>query len=313
MFGVHGRYLRIDATSGTATIVPIGESTLRAYLGGVGLGAWLLGQETPRGLDPLGPEAALIFAFSPLVGSPLTTSAKFAVVAFSPLTGRISDALSSSHFALAGKRTGVDALVIKGARNEPSVVRVDGNASGDPAVTFEPAGELWGLPAREAEARLRARLGPDWQVAAIGLAGERLIPFASISHDGRHAGRGGLGAVLGSKRIKAVAVRGDRRAALADLPATMAIARDLSGRSFGPATEKYRELGTVANLLVFNRFDALPTRNFQAGQFRGRRTSGGRRPCPGAQGRPELVRGLHDRVRTCVLIGFQERGEGRPP
>ena len=193
MFGVHGRYLRIDATSGTATIVPIGESTLRAYLGGVGLGTWLLGQETTRGVDPLGPEAALIFAFSPLVGSPLTTSAKFAVVAFSPLTGRISDALSSSHFALAGKRTGVDALVIKGARNQPAVVRVDGNASGDPAVTFEPAGELWGLTAREAEARLRARLGPEWQVAAIGLAGERLIPFASISHDGRHAGAGTRG------------------------------------------------------------------------------------------------------------------------
>ena len=269
MFGVHGQYLRVDATSGIATVVPIGESTLRAYLGGVGLGAWLLGRETPRGLDPLGPEAALIFAFSPLVGSPLTTSAKFAVVAFSPLTGRVSDALSSSHFALAGKRTGVDALVIKGARNEPSVVRIDGNADGDPAVTFEPAGELWGSPLARPKRDSRARLGTDWQVAAIGLAGERLIPFASISHDGRHAGRGGLGAVLGSKRIKAVAVRGDRRTPLADLPATMAIARDLSERSFGPATEKYRELGTVANLLVFNRFDALPTRNFQAGHFDG--------------------------------------------
>jgi aldehyde:ferredoxin oxidoreductase len=269
VYGVHGQYLRIDATSGTGAVVPIEESTMRAYLGGVGLGAWILGRETPRGLDPLGHEAALIFAFSPLVGSPLTTSAKFAVVAFSPLTGRISDALSSSHFALAGKRTGVDALVIKGSRDEPSVVMIDGNAGGDPAVTFEPASELWGLPAREAETRLRSRLGPDWQVAAIGPAGERLIPFASISHDGRHAGRGGLGAVLGSKRIKAVVVRGDRRAALADLPATMAIARDLSVRSFGPATEKYRELGTVANLLVFNRFDALPTRNFRTGKFEG--------------------------------------------
>ena len=267
MFGVHGRYLRIDATSGTSIVVPIAESTLRAYLGGVGLGAWLLGWETPQGLDPLGPDAALIFAFSPLVGSPLTTSAKFAVVAFSPLTGRISDALSSSHFALAGKRVGVDAIVLKGDRDEPCIVRIDGN--GEPIVTFEPAGDLWGLPAREAETQLRARIGPDWQVAAIGLAGERLIPFASISHDGRHAGRGGLGAVLGSKRIKAVAVRGDHRTPLADMPTTMAIARDLSQRSFGPATEKYRELGTVANLLVFNRFDALPTRNFQSGHFEG--------------------------------------------
>ena len=269
MFGVHGRYLRIDASTGGSDIVPIAESTLRSYLGGVGLGAWLLSRETPAGLDPLGPEAALIFAFSPLVGSPLTTSAKFAVIAFSPLTGRVSDALSSSHFALAGKRAGVDALVIKGCRDTPSIVLIDGIGEGEPRVTFEPADALWGLPARAAENQLRARIGADWQVAAIGPAGERLIPFASISHDGRHAGRGGLGAVLGSKRIKAVAVRGDHRTPLANLSATMAIARDLSLRSFGPATEKYRELGTVANLLVFNRFDALPTRNFQAGHFEG--------------------------------------------
>ena len=269
MFGIHGRYLRIDASTGRSEVIPIAESTLRSYLGGVGLGAWLLGRETPVGLDPLGPEAALIFAFSPLVGSPLTTSAKFAVIAFSPLTGRVSDALSSSHFALAGKRAGVDALVVKGCRDEPSVVLIDGLGDNEPRVTFEPAGALWGLPARDAENQLRARIGADWQVAAIGPAGERLIPFASISHDGRHAGRGGLGAVLGSKRIKAVAVRGDHRTPLADVSATMAIARDLSRRSFGPATEKYRELGTVANLLVFNRFDTLPTRNFQSGHFEG--------------------------------------------
>ena len=106
-------------------------------------------------------------------------------------------------------------------------------------------------------------------MASIGPAGENLIPFATLSHDGRHAGRGGLGAVLGSKRIKAIAVRGDRRAPIAEPSRTVALAKDLSAKSFGPATEKYRELGTVANLLVFNRFDALPTRNFQGGHFEG--------------------------------------------
>src|SRR5205823_8582118 len=128
-----------------------------------------------------------------------------------------------------------------------------------PAVEFRPAGDLWGLSAREAEHRLRSELGNDWLVGAIGPARERLIPFATLSHDGRHAGRGGLGAVLGSKRIKAVAIRGDRRSALADPAATVALARGLSARSFGPATEKYRELGTVANLLTFNRLETLPT------------------------------------------------------
>ena len=271
-FGYHGRFLRVDPRPGRTGCVPIDPAVLRGFLGGVGLGTWLVARETPAGVDPLGADAALAFALSPLVGSPLTTSAKFAVVAVSPLTGRICDALSSSRFAVAAKRAGVDALVLTGACDEPSLVFVDGLGGGprnEPEVEFRPAGDLWGLPAREAERRLRERFGADWQVAAIGPAGERLIPFATLSHDGRHAGRGGLGAVLGAKRIKAVAVRGDKRAAFARPGETVAIARDLSARSLGPATEKYRELGTVANLLVFNRFEALPTRNFQGGRFEG--------------------------------------------
>jgi aldehyde:ferredoxin oxidoreductase len=185
------------------------------------------------------------------------------------LTGRLCDALASSHFAIAAKRVGIDALVVRGACDAPTVVFVDGKGPGAPRVEWRPAGALWGLPAGVVENRIRAEHGHDWQVAAIGPAGERQIPFATISHDGRHAGRGGLGAVLGAKRIKAVAIRGDRdrRTPLADPAATVALARDLSTRSFGPATAKYRELGTVANLLTFNRLETLPTRNFRAGHF----------------------------------------------
>jgi aldehyde:ferredoxin oxidoreductase len=185
------------------------------------------------------------------------------------LTGRICDALSSSHFAIAAKRVGIDALAVTGVCGEPSIVLVDGTDRDEPAVHWEPAGTLWGLPARQAEEAIRAQHGSEWQVAAIGPAGERRIPFATLSHDGRHAGRGGLGAVLGAKRIKAIAVRGNRRTLLADPERTVRLARDYSRKSFGPATEKYRELGTVANLLVFNRFDALPTRNFQSSRFEG--------------------------------------------
>ncbi len=267
MNGLHGRYLRIDVETGQADGVALAESVLRQWLGGVGLGTWLLARETPRGLDPLGPESAIAFVFSPLVGSPLTTSAKFAIVGFSPLTGRVCDALCSSTFALSGKRTGFDALVLTGRAHEPSVVFVDGTADGGPRVQIRPAGPLWGRSAAEAEAEIRRESGGSWQVAAIGTAGERQIPFATISHDGRHAGRGGLGAVLGAKGIKALAVRGEGRPPLADPESAVRLARDLSSRSFGPATEKYRELGTVANLLVFNRLDALPTRNFQSGRF----------------------------------------------
>ncbi len=267
--GYHGRYLRLDPRPGRSALVALDDLTLRQFLGGVGLGAWIVAHESPALCDPLGSEASLVFALSPLVGSPLTTSAKFAVVAISPLTGRLCDALSSSHFAIAAKRAGVDAIAIRGACDEPSIAFVDGLGLDEPQVTWRPAGPLWGLPAREAEDRIRQEFGADWQVAAIGPAGEALIPFATISHDGRHAGRGGLGAVLGSKRIKALAVRGDRRAPIADPSRTIALAKALSAKSFGPATEKYRELGTVANLLVFNRFDALPTRNFQGGHFEG--------------------------------------------
>jgi aldehyde:ferredoxin oxidoreductase len=264
VFGYHGRYLRIDVSSGRAEYRPLSEDLLRRFLGGVGLGTWLLHREAPASIDPLDPRAPLIFAFSALVGTPLTTSAKFAVVAKSPLTNRLNDALSSSHFALAGKRTGADALVLVGRADTPSIVIVD-----DGQFRIEPAADVWGLPTDDATARLKERFGGGFHSAVIGPAGERLVKFATLSHDNRHAGRGGLGAVLGSKNIKAVLVRGTQRTPVAHPERVVAAARELSRKSFGPATAKYRELGTVSNLLTFNRLNALPTRNFQSGTFDG--------------------------------------------
>ncbi|MBI1951761.1 MAG: aldehyde ferredoxin oxidoreductase family protein [Acidobacteria bacterium] len=279
--GYWGRYLRVDLTTGQAAPFPLPEEVLRRYIGGVGVGAWLLLREAPPGVDPLSPQAPLIFSLSPLVGTPLTTSAKFAVVAKSPLTDRINDALSSSHFAIAAKRAGFDALVLVGACREPSVLVIDGEAlekadagPGRASVTIEDGRDLWGLSASEAEMRLKERLrargsGSEarYHTAAIGPAGENLVRFATLSNDGRHAGRGGLGAVMGSKRLKALAVRGARFVPLADPKAVYTLAKDLSARSLGPATEKYRELGTVSNLVLFNRLAVLPTRNFQDSTF----------------------------------------------
>src|SRR5215831_3463853 len=262
--GYFGRALVVDAGTGTASVLPLPEEVLRGYLGGAGLGAWLMHRLAPPGADPLSARAPLAFVFSPLVGTPLTTSAKFAVVAKSPLTGMLNDALSSSHFAISGKLTGHDAIVVRGACEQPSVLLVDGDGA-----RLMDAADLWGLPAAQAEQRLRERLGRGWRSAAIGPAGERLVRYATISHDGRHAGRGGLGAVLGAKRLKAVAVRAATKVAPADPDAVLAAARDLRARSFGPATAKYRELGTLANLLAFNAISALPARNFQAATFAG--------------------------------------------
>jgi aldehyde:ferredoxin oxidoreductase len=126
---------------------------------------------------------------------------------------------------------------------------------------------MWGMPTDEAEARLLERFGADRHSVVIGPAGENCVRYATISHGNRHAGRGGLGAVMGSKRLKAIVVSGSQRVEVADPGALAEAARDLSRRSFGPATAKYRELGTVANLLAFNRLYALPTRNFQQGTF----------------------------------------------
>ncbi|MFO1003830.1 MAG: aldehyde ferredoxin oxidoreductase family protein [Planctomycetaceae bacterium] len=262
--GYHGRYLRIDLSRGTSVAVPLEAALLRNYLGGAGLGTAILLREQAAVADPLSPEAVLAFVFSPLVGSPLTTSAKFAVVSKSPLTNRINDSLASSGFAIAGKRTGFDSIVLVGKATSPSILIID-----DDQIRLEPADDYTGLTNRQTQALLRQRFGADYQIATIGAAGERLVRYATISHDGRHAGRGGSGAVLGSKSIKAVVVRGSHRVTWARPSELISLARQLSEKSFGPATAKYRELGTASNLLTFNRLNVLPTHNFQQGSFSG--------------------------------------------
>ena len=284
-FGYHGAYLRIDVSNGRVDRVPIAETVLRQFLGGVGLGAWLLLEENGATADALGPDAPIAFVFSPLVGSPLTTSAKFAVVSKSPLTDRINDSLASSGFAIAGKRCGCDAIVIVGRAAELSTLVID-----DGRVRLETAADLRGATCGAAESALKARLGTGYEVATIGPAGERGVRYATISHDGRHAGRGGSGAVLGSKNLKAIAVRGTERCEWARPRELAEYSKALSARSFGPATAKYRELGTAANLLTFNRLGVLPTRNFQSGTFNA---------APSIS--PEEIRQTHSKTRaSCV-------------
>ncbi len=280
--GYHGRYLRVDLSTGLSTEVVLEEKLLREFLGGSGLGVALMLKEGAAAMDPLAPDAVLAFVFSPLVGSPLTTSAKFAVVSKSPLTQRLNDSLASSGFALAGKKTGFDAIVLVGRADRLSILVID-----DQGVRLESADELVGCSNRGTQEVLQSRLGPEFKTATIGPAGEKLVPYATISHDGRHAGRGGSGAVLGSKNIKAIAVRGTRRVQWANPSALMSLAKKLSERSFGPATAKYRELGTASNLLMFNRLNVLPTRNFQQGSFEGAITIS-----------PEELNATRDRTRA---------------
>lgn len=262
--GFHGRVLHVDLTTGTHHVEPLEERVLRQTIGGVGLGTWLLLQSGAAECDPLAPEASVVFALSPLVGTPLTTSAKFAVLSKSPLTHRINDALSSDHFAIEMKRCGYDAVVLRGSAPALTTLHLDGDQ-----VTFHDAEPLRGLSAEEAEERLRTTHGKPWRFFGIGPAGEAQVLYATASGNGRHAGRGGTGAVFGAKRLKGVLVRGRGHVPLHNADAVTALGKELSTRSLGAATSKYRELGTIANVLTMNRLGALPTRNFSEGHFEG--------------------------------------------
>jgi len=261
--GFHGRLLHVDLSDGRASWADLPERRLRAFLGGIGLGTSLLYEHAPPGVEPLSPANPLIFTSAPLVGTNLTTTAKFAVVTKSPLTGFIGDSLSSSHFALELKRTGLDAVVITGRAPSPVYLSI-----ADGHVEARDAEHLKGKSPAETEAAIRsAERSRGFRVAAIGRAGESCVRFATISNDGRHAGRGGAGAVMGSKNLKAIALHGEREVSVAHSSEVEGIARALRQRSLGSLTDKYRSIGTVANLAVFNRLGTLPTRNFQRATF----------------------------------------------
>src|SRR5262245_3111889 len=263
MYGFHGRLLQIDLTNGHTLSSELEESRVRAFLGGLGLGTSLLYDYAPAGVEPFSPDNPLILTSAPLVGTGLTTTAKFGVVTKSPLTGFIGDSLSSSHFALELKRAGADAVVITGEALSLVYIFLS-----DHNVEIRKAEHLRGKSPIETEAAIRSELNDSAvRVAAIGVAGENRVRFATISNEGRHAGRGGVGAVMGSKNLKAVAVCGDRDARVFDSDGVNAIAASLRRRSLSSLTDKYRNIGTVANLAVFNRLGVLPAHNFQQSTF----------------------------------------------
>src|SRR5688572_25042355 len=226
MHGFWGRLLHLDLTSGRAVYAPIDESRLRKYLGGVGLGTSLLYEYAPAEVEARPPANPLIFTSAPLAGTRLTTTAKFAVVTKSPLTGFIADSLSSSHFALELKRLGIDALVITGRAPALAYAFVDGER-----VDLRSATHLRGIAPADTELRIRAELRrPSAWIASIGRAGESLVRFATISNEGRHAGRGGVGAVMGSKNLKAIALSGECETPVAHPDVVEALARSLRRR-----------------------------------------------------------------------------------
>jgi aldehyde:ferredoxin oxidoreductase len=255
--------LEVDCTTETATRRALADDVLVEALGGVGLAVRLLDELVAGPLDPLGPDNIIVFAAGPFASTPVPAANKHAVATISPLTGLLNEGLSSSHWSAVLRRCGLAAIVVRGAcRHWTTLVIEHGR------VRFDDAGPLLGASARETTKRLRESLGDrSARVSAIGAGGERGVAFATLDNDGRQAGRGGTGAVMGAKRLKAIVLRGRGEVRIADHDRTAAIAATLRSRALGPATAKYRLTGTAANLRVLDRMGQLPTRNFRATTF----------------------------------------------
>lgn len=266
MYSYRGRYLVIDLTTRTAEVAELGHSLLKDYLGGVGLGTRLLYERCPEGTDPLDPGNPLIFASSSLTGTMSPASAAHAVVTKSPLTGLLGDSLSFGNWSLSLKSAGYDALVITGRSDTPVYLWID-----DDYVHFRQADGLWGKGASETSKSIRSQAGDGRvQVAAIGPGGENLVRYACISNDGyRQAGRTGCGAVMGSKRLKAIAIRGTQPVSVFDGDEMRRTCAGLYSRSQAARKQNFRGLGTPYNVMLLNRIAALPTWNFQEGAFPG--------------------------------------------
>jgi aldehyde:ferredoxin oxidoreductase len=234
------------------------------YVGGRGLAARLLWEYMPAGADPLGPENLLIMAVGPLSGLPGPSTGKLQVAAKSPLTGGYGDGNVGTYMSIEMRKAGIDAIVFSGASRQPVTVVVEGNR-----VSFEPADDLWGLDTWTTEERLRKRYGRFAGIVEIGPAGENLVKFATIiSQEGRSGGRPGIGAVMGSKKLKAVVVRGSSKADLYDersynSQAAKALV-EIKGR---PGYPFWMRQGTMATIDWAQETSVLPAYNFSEGVF----------------------------------------------
>jgi len=241
------------------------DSLLRSYLGGVGLGARLLTEWARPGTNPLDSDNPIVFASSGLAGTIAPATSNHAVVTKSPLTGFLSDSVSSGRWSLSLKHAGYDALLIAGAASSPVYVFVDNEV-----VHFSTADHLSGESSPRTSEAIRRHIGDERvQVAAIGPAGENLVSYASIDDGYPPSHRGGAGAVMGSKKLKAIAIRGTRSVSVHDLHGLESATIDLHSKTRGEATANYRDFGTPGNLLAVDQLGALPTRNFRESSFEG--------------------------------------------
>jgi len=254
-----GQMLWVDLDKGEVKSEPTGRDYLKRFIGGRGLGIKLLSELAPRGVDPLAPQNPLILATGPYTGTGVF-SAFFNVTTKAPLTGIAASSHCGGKWGPGLKRAGFDGIIITGASNEPCYLVIDQGKG-----FLKSARDLWGKGVFATEKLIREREG-QVEVVAIGPAGENLVRFAAMMNGQRAAGRSGVGAVMGSKRLKAIATKGK----LPIHPAHPAKVTEISRRGAKlavEAAEAFAKYGSSMVFNVYNEANALPTRNFRAGHF----------------------------------------------
>jgi aldehyde:ferredoxin oxidoreductase len=267
MFAYAGKILRVNLTTGKISTEPLSEKMAKDYIGGIGLGIKLLMDNSKPGTDAFDPDNPLIYLTGPLSGTLGPTGGNsYAVVSKSPATGGVANAEAHGFFGPDLKRSGYDAVIITGKAPKLSYLWID-----DDKVQIMDAEHLKHFTVYETDKAIREELGDFYiRVSAIGEAGEKLCRFAAIINDEfRAIGRTGMGGVMGSKNLKAVAVRGTNDVNVADFDGFREFIKMIFERMKGPATKKYKTLGTPENVLVLNSLSALATRNFSNSQFEG--------------------------------------------
>jgi aldehyde:ferredoxin oxidoreductase len=258
--GYAGLILRVDLSSGEVSKTALDNELIEKYIGGRGFVAKLLYDELPPNTEPYSPDNMFLAATGPLSGYFLPGSGKIHFGTKSPATGGYADSNMGGHFGPALKYAGYDVLVLTGRASTPSYLFID-----DEQVEIRPAESYWGMGALSCEARLKKDLGEDFQILTIGPAGENRVRFACISHDfGRQAGRTGVGAVLGSKNIKAIAVKGTGSLPVYDVERAYAAGKDAYQKvSEKTGFKEWTPEGTAGITDWTNSVGVFPTRNFQ--------------------------------------------------
>lgn len=257
------RILSVDLASGETNVEPIDQYPVKECIGGRGLGSYMLYKLNKPHVDPLSPDNHLIIMTGPYTGLSTPFSAYFSVITKSPLTNTILSSHSGGSWGVYLKKAGYDGLIIKGGSDDPTMLVID-----EHQVALKPANDLWGLDVRETTKRVQ-KIFPGSKILTIGPAGENLVLFAGIMNDrDRTAARGGPGAVMGSKKLKAIVVRGKKRPPLPDLnkarswmPEAVKISKEKAAR--------FRYYGTPAAMMATQFLNALPSYYYHQSQFDG--------------------------------------------